>query len=391
VTDGPFADRLDQLRARWRAEPSSRGFLQIAEEYRREGRVSDALAMLDEGLRQQPGYLSALVAKGRCHLELGQPEAARDTLERVVRQDPMQAVANKLLVRAYLEAGEPRRARERLDLYGLLQGGDPEVQELSARIAALEGGRPAAGEDVFDLPPLAVPPPELRLPGEEPAAPVWQALPAAGGPAAEPLADEAPAASPIALAASSNGDSDGEPFAGLGTPAARRRYLAALAAEGIFVFDELPAPPSTESAAPFWEVPAAAADDEDTLDVSPVPAAAEEGPAATVTLGHLYLEQGHAGEAERIFREVLRREPENAGARAGLEEIRGRAALSGAGLEAVDRGRVAPPDGALGAAELLAGFRPDPKRGDTPAARKAYVLSRYLERLRGRGGQSRVP
>ncbi|MGH9363019.1 MAG: tetratricopeptide repeat protein, partial [Thermoanaerobaculia bacterium] len=164
-------DRLDQLRDRWRAEPSSRGFLQIAEEYRRVGRTGDALVLLDEGLRQQPGYLAALVAKGRCHLELGQAEAAREALERVVRQDPTQAVANKLLVRAYLEAGEARQARERLDLYGLLHGGDPEVQELKERIAVLERGPspPAAApaDDVFDLSPRLVPPPELLFPGEE--------------------------------------------------------------------------------------------------------------------------------------------------------------------------------------------------------------------------------
>ena len=41
-------------------------------------------------------------------------------------------------------------------------------------------------------------------------------------------------------------------------------------------------------------------------------------PAATATLGELYLRQGHLGEAERIFREVLRREPDNAAAREGL-------------------------------------------------------------------------
>ena len=318
----PPPDRLDQLRDRWRAEPSSRGFLQIAEEYRRDGRLADALGLLDEGLRQQPGYLAALVAKGRCHLELGQPAAAREALERVVSQDLTQAVATKLLVRAHLAAGEPRQARERLERYGLLHGGDPEAQELEERIAALERPAPApraAEPDLFALEPRALPPPELLFPDEErvAAAPEPEAPPAAAAAAPEPEP------SAIETIESANG----EPFPGLDTPEARRRYLEALTAEGIFFLD-LPAAPG--------EVPR--------------PAAA---PAATLTLGQLYLEQGHAAEAQEIFTEVLRREPDNRAAQDALAGVERRA-------------------------------------GDTLAARRAFALTRYLERLR-RGSARHVP
>ena len=44
-------------------------------------------------------------------------------------------------------------------------------------------------------------------------------------------------------------------------------------------------------------------------------------PAATATLGEIYLRQGHADEAERIFREVLEREPDSGAALAGLERV----------------------------------------------------------------------
>jgi tetratricopeptide (TPR) repeat protein len=327
----PPPDRLDQLRDRWRAEPSSRAFLQIAEEYRRDGRLADALGLLDEGLRQQPGYLAALVAKGRCHLELGQPAAAREALERVVGQDPTQAVATKLLVRAHLAAGEARQARERLERYGLLHGGDPEAQELEARIAALERPAPAPAPsapparrdgDVFELTPRPLPPPELLFPGEEKAAEAPPELP-------EPVV-AVPAAATEAEAeteAEAAGGPNGDPFPGLDTPESRRRYLEALTAEGIFFLD-LPA------AAPVEAPPAAA-------------------PAATVTLGQLYLEQGHAAEAQEIFTEVLRREPDNRAAQDAL-----------AGVEK--------------------------SAGDTLAARRAFALTRYLERLR-RGSARHVP
>src|SRR5262245_11945105 len=161
MSDGAFPDRVTLLRNRWEADPSSRIFLQLAEEYRHQGRVKEALDVLDRGLKEHPGYLSALVAKGRCHLELAEPEPAKAVLERVVKQDATQMVANKLLVRAYLETGEPERARERLDLYSLLNDSDPEIEELRRRLRAMEQppqapppsreAAAAGGGDIFDL------------------------------------------------------------------------------------------------------------------------------------------------------------------------------------------------------------------------------------------------
>ena len=97
----------------------------------------------------------------------------------------------------------------------------------------------------------------------------------------------------------------------------------------------------------------------------------EPEPAATMTLGELYLRQGHREEAERIFREVLRREPDNASAHDALA-------------------RLAPPPPPPPA------FEPAEDLGQVPAsitganARKAFVLRKYLERIR-QGSQRHVP
>ncbi len=327
MSDGAFPDRITQLKSRWDADPSSRVFLQLAEEYRHQGRVKEALAVLDRGLKEHPGYLSALVAKGRCHLELGEPEPARAVLERVVKQDATQMVANKLLVRAYLDTGEPDRARERLDLYSLLNDSDPEIEELRRRLRAME--QPPQPPPTSDSPfaELAPPPGPPRRDAVASAAPATPATPAvdifdlgfpapAAHPAAAPLVDEpfadlwtppasvapvapapaaaAPAIAPAAVAVA-EWEEEPEPedviFPGLASRESRSRYLRALAAEGLFAFDltaeaaALPAPPPPSPAPAVFEPepepePLLAFHEERAVAVEEVAPALEEPPAA---------------------------------------------------------------------------------------------------------------
>ncbi len=441
MSNGAFPDRVSQLRAWWEADPTSRIFLQLAEEYRHQGRVKEALEVLERGLKEHPGYLSALVAKGRCYLELGEPQLARGVLERVVKQDATQMVANKLLVRACLETNEPERARERLDLYTLLNDSDPEIEELRRRIkvaerasdpddtqpgpaasplAAVAEPEPApltAPADVFDLgaeaaPAVAAPagggdvfdldlPAPASAPAHRPVEDIFQLedLPAAAPVTAaaeelKPLAvvptAEDPFAVPEAEVEAQEGEeaADGDLFPGLTSRTTRERYLAGLSAEGIFALDlpaELsvavtapPQPPleieeEAEPPAPVWEPepePEVFAEPFETPEPLPAePAPVSEGePTATVTLGDLYLRQGHLREAEGIFREVLEREPDNAAAHQGLEQVNTAA-------------REPRP---LDARELLEGFDPEDPRQATggPNARKAFFFNRYLERIR---------
>jgi tetratricopeptide (TPR) repeat protein len=436
MSDGAFPDRATQLRNRWEADPSSRVFLQLAEEYRHQGRVKEALDVIDRGLKEHPGYLSALVAKGRCHLELGEPEPARTVLERVVKQDATHMVANKLLVRAYLDTGEPERARERLDLYSLLNDSDPEVEELRRRLRAMEQPPPAEKpgslpppDDVLPEAPAAGPPRRQAAPPPPPEGDIFDlGFPppraAAAIDPAEPFADllalpvpAAPAASyavaAVAEAAPEPAEPEEEPegedilFPGLASRESRLRYHASLAAEGLFLLDLTAEAPVAEArmlepygepilarAAGFEpeaavEEPAPAPIAEEPWSPEPLPetaawtgepappeaaAPAPAEPIATATLGELYLGQGHHGEAERIFREVLRREPDNAAAQEGLART--------AALPAAAR--------PLAASDLLAGYEPGRAGGEAQVkARKAWLLNSYLQRLR-RGSQRNV-
>ena len=263
----PFsAERLNELRQRWERDPKSRAFLQLAEEYRRGGRLGDAVQVLEAGLKEHPTYLSAQVALGRCLLENGKPAPASALLERAVARDPTQLVANKLLVEAYLAAGQPTKARERLELYKLFNDRDVEIEPLEARIRALDG-----------LPPAPLGPAKRGAQRVFPEAPVFE-LPAVAAPPEVRLELPPPRASPGMGA-------PGEPFGKLYSAGSRRRIEAAFLEAGIF---SLP-PPKPASA----------------------------------TLGELYLAQGHFAEAEENFQSVLRDRPDDAAALAGLESVRG--------------------------------------------------------------------
>ena len=306
-------NRIATLRKRWEADRGSSAFLPLAEEYRRLGRFRDAIDTLQAGLRNQPSYLSAQVALGRCLLESGDAAGAGLALERVLATDPTQLVANKLLVEAHLRAGNASQASTRLDAYTALNDRDPDVPGLRQRIStALQkesstgagsgpGGSRAARtaastaglddpEQLFELPTASGGADLDSLwDGNDDSALEFGAQPGEG---------QWPPRS-------GNGD---ELFAGLGTAAAHRQYLTALFSEGIFA---RAAGPVVDAVAVFDAEPEAQAEPAPDAPDAPVSE-------ATVTLGELYRRQGHLGEAAEIFHAVLDRDPGNAAAQDGL-------------------------------------------------------------------------
>jgi tetratricopeptide (TPR) repeat protein len=223
--------RLQALRKRWETEKST-AFLPLAEEYRRLGRLREAIDVLENGLKGNPTYTSGLVALGRCRLESGDPAGAAGVLERVVAQDPEQLVASKLLIEAYLRTGRSREARRRLDIYTTLNAKDPEIARLSDRLRSLAAPEsPAAVEApnvaaVAAAPERTAPPEAQTASASETATPIALTAPAAPeAESAEPWEAPAPPMPPLA-----------EPvlFRGLDGPVAASRYLRGLVSEGVF-------------------------------------------------------------------------------------------------------------------------------------------------------------
>jgi tetratricopeptide (TPR) repeat protein len=301
-------------------------------------------------------------------LDMGEPGNAAQALERALELDVTNLVANKLLIEAYLGRGEKERARQRLDLYRLLNDSDPDVADLRRRI---DGGRSAAaptsvadGADdtaggLADTANTTDTAPDAASDGGREAGDALEEEPMTTG--AGP-ADEWRERETVSGAASSAGGLErrgregagGEPFGDLAAGDAERRYLEGLGGEGLFTLPAEALPPET--------LPEPRPAEIEELTASGAPAAAARPPdeRPTVTLGQLYLDQGHFAEARRVFAALLDEEPDHEVARRGLD--RAERELAASGPEPVT------------AAELLREAEPE------QPARRA-LLGAYLARI----------
>ncbi len=259
--------RIAELLARWQAEPGSRVFVQLAEEYRRAGKLSEALKVLEAGLKRQPNYLSAKIALGRCRLETGEVDVAADIFQEVLRRDATNLVANKLLVQAYLDAGNVGKAREQLNLYRILNDRDPDIEDLKRHIDG--GGKPKALkpevvaieiEETDSSPFLepVVPEPEIERESElAPSASAPSPLEDAPSPVPEPELEAVPEAASSVKGTIRDAPTpvestgvDGDVFGALFQAEDQRRYVQGLGSEGLFGGESVEPPPPTIAPSP---------------------------------------------------------------------------------------------------------------------------------------------
>jgi tetratricopeptide (TPR) repeat protein len=146
--------RIRDLKKRVEREPGSRFFVPLAEEYRRAGRISDALRTLEEGLVAHPSYVAARVALARSYLEAGRTEESMAAFSKALADDPSNLVAAKALGDLHLSRGEPVDALKRYLRYRGISGD----RRLDGLIGRLQGEvapapeSPARAETATPLP-----------------------------------------------------------------------------------------------------------------------------------------------------------------------------------------------------------------------------------------------
>src|SRR5687768_6955515 len=161
--------RLRDLKKRVEREPRSRFFVPLAEEYRKSGRLPEAIRALEDGLRAHPGYVAARVALARAFLETGRIEESMEAFSKVLVDDPSNLVASKALGDIHLSRGQPMEAPKRYLRFRAVSGD----RRLDALIEKLRGETGASPEGAL-------------APSPAPRAPAPPPPPAPGGPAATP-------------------------------------------------------------------------------------------------------------------------------------------------------------------------------------------------------------
>lgn len=126
--------RLDDLRRRIEHDPASIAFAQLAEEYRRLGRLQDAIDLCRNGLSRHPSYLSARVTLGRALMQIGSLEEAQHEFEQVLQGAPQNLSALKILGDIHSRRGDVAQALSRYQAALLLAPNDPEVDRKAAEM-----------------------------------------------------------------------------------------------------------------------------------------------------------------------------------------------------------------------------------------------------------------
>jgi tetratricopeptide (TPR) repeat protein len=334
---------IAKLTERLSKDPKSKLFVPLAEEYKKAGDREMSIHVLTEGLKNNPGYVTARSLLGKLLFETGDLAGAQKEFEEVVKAIPDNLMAQRKLGDLYISQGRPADA---LTHYKTVLTLNPKDQETASLVSDIEAGRDVKAR-------IAIPKPQAP---EEPAkkqespqavAPAVtkpQQSPVPGGqarPVPEPVATEEPEevliVEPLEAAESVN-------------------LEQALAMENLGPLSEPAQEPSLEAfgeeSAVFFEQPHAAEEPQmpgEAESLTGMEFPGEEPPGAppaeamepekaaddftTDTLAELYIAQGFFEKAVDIYERMLVDNPESQGLKNKLADVRAMAAQAAPAAE----------------------------------------------------------
>ena len=375
---------IAKLTERIAKDPKSKLFVPLAEEHKKAGDLEMAIQVLTEGLRSNPGYVTARSFLGRLLIDKGDLAGAQKELEEVIKAIPDNLLAQRKLGDLYVLQG---RRDDALKRYKAALALNPSDKELPSLLADLE-----AGKDVS----ARVPRPKvLTSPAAPQAAPAsvaplkpkpvpssGTAKPAGSTPGVPTAAQKAPTPAPaVPKIDSSAPATPAKPVAQprpVPPPPPPPAHDETEVIEDIVEIEPLEQPgPAQEVKAPAVEnaailQPEPTGQDAETaempaFDLSEAPAMAstetedlaavswgtemftppeESRPAETATggdeggddlntntLAELYISQGFYDKAIEIYRGMLEERPENKALQQKLEKLRAMAGAAESGVE----------------------------------------------------------
>ncbi len=88
---------IAKLSERFNKDPKSRIFVQLADAYRKNNMVDEALQVINQGLQHHPEYPLAFLILGKCYYDKRQYGQAKEAIEKTLRYDQQNIVALRLL------------------------------------------------------------------------------------------------------------------------------------------------------------------------------------------------------------------------------------------------------------------------------------------------------
>jgi tetratricopeptide (TPR) repeat protein len=142
------AMEIDRLATQLAKDPHSKAFLPLAEEYCKVGMWEEAVSVLEAGLKQYPGFITAMVVLGRAYDQLNQATKARAVLEGAIKVSPENLRAHRTLMRIYAAQG---LRQEAMKSYRVILSMNPKDEEALSVQASLGEQEPEPARETFSL------------------------------------------------------------------------------------------------------------------------------------------------------------------------------------------------------------------------------------------------
>lgn len=138
------AAEIDRLALEVATSPGSKAFMPLAEEYGKAGMWDEAAAVLEDGLKAYPQFITAMVALGRAYDQLNQPVKAVAILEEAVKLSPENLRAHRTLAKIYAAQGAKEAALQSCRAILAANHQDQEALALCAKLqSSAVGDSPA--------------------------------------------------------------------------------------------------------------------------------------------------------------------------------------------------------------------------------------------------------
>ncbi len=129
------AAEIDRLALVFAKDPGSKVFIPLAEEYGKAGMWEEAVAVLEDGLKIYPGFITAMVALGRAYEQMNQPVKAKAILEEAIKVSPDNLRAHRTLAKLYTAQGAKELAMRSCNVILSINPHDQEALSLCAGLS----------------------------------------------------------------------------------------------------------------------------------------------------------------------------------------------------------------------------------------------------------------